>query len=74
MKQFPSIVLNIIIINVVVFLSSRHVVSTKVIVDDASLLVKSTSNIKLPITTTQSLCLSTLLLPYLLITDNCQIK
>jgi len=74
MKQFPSIVLNIIIINVVVFLSSRHVVSTKVIVDDASLLVKSTSNIKLPITTTQSLRLSILLLPYLLITANCQTK
>jgi len=40
-KQFPSVVLNInVIINVVTFVSARHIVSTEVIVDDTSLINK----------------------------------
>jgi len=41
MKQFPSIVLNIVIVNVVIFISARHIVSTEVIVDNTSLLEKN---------------------------------
>jgi len=53
-KQFPSVVLNVVIINVVIFITARHVVATEVIVDDTSLSTKPTRNITMPITTTHS--------------------
>ena len=54
MNQFPSIILNIIIINVIILISSRHVVSAEVVVDDTRLSATSTRNIIMLTSTTQS--------------------